>query len=84
LSVGRQVAVTGAGPATAFTLPDGAVDTAPLLLQALKLIARAKLAIAIQAVFTSGSSNLPRDADCDWGPMLTQFFKHKFSFPQTT
>jgi hypothetical protein len=53
LSAGRQVAVTGAETPEAFTgaLTDGAVAAVPLLLQALKPSAKARLAIPIHAVF---------------------------------
>ena len=53
LSAGRQVAVTGAETPEVLTgtLTAGAVAAVPLLLQALKPSAKARLAIPIHAVF---------------------------------
>ncbi|NDZ12875.1 hypothetical protein C7T35_20135 [Variovorax sp. WS11] len=53
MSAGRQVAVTGVETPEALTgtLTAGAVAAVPLLLQALKPSAKARLAIPIHAVF---------------------------------
>lgn len=60
-------------PAVLDELPDGTVEAVPLPSQALKPIARARLAITVNAVFfILGSSNPPRRAGCDGRPMLTQ------------
>jgi hypothetical protein len=61
LSERRQVTVTGAETPEALTgaLTDGAVEAVSLLLQPPKPAARAKPAIAIQAVFFMLSSSVP-------------------------